>query len=82
MASFFENQHLARRNTKILVLLYLLAVAGVIVAVDLVLAGLYAWNADWAQAGPNLSWSMRIRFVPKALYAWGKIRQTYGGHTR
>ena len=73
MATFFENQHLARRNTKILVLLYLLAVAGVIVAVDLVLAGLYAWNADWAQAGPNLSWSMRIRFVPKALYAWGAI---------
>lgn len=38
MASFFENQHLARRNTKILVLLYVLAVAGVILAVDLVLA--------------------------------------------
>ena len=27
-------------------LLFLLAVAGVIVAVDLVLAGLYAWNLD------------------------------------
>ena len=39
MASFFENQQLARRNTRILVLLYLFAVIGVIVAVDLVLAG-------------------------------------------
>jgi Zn-dependent protease with chaperone function len=73
MASFFENQHLARRNTKILVLLYVLAVAGVIVAVDLVLAGLYAWSAEWRHAGPELTWAMRLRFVPKSLYLWGAI---------
>jgi len=73
MATFFENQHLARRNTKFLVLLYLLAVAGVIVAVDLVLAGLYAWNLDWRQAGQELNWGMRMRAVPGAVYAWGAI---------
>src|SRR5688572_1434570 len=71
MASFFENQHLARRNTKILVLLYLLAVGGVIIAVDLVLAGLYAWSMEWRHAGPELTWAMRLRVVPKSLYGWG-----------
>jgi Zn-dependent protease with chaperone function len=73
LASFFENQHLARRNTKILVLLYALAVAGVILAVDLVLAGMYAWNADWRQTGRELTWAMRLRLVPNWLYLWGAI---------
>ncbi len=71
MASFFENQHLARRNTKILVLLYALAVAGVIIAVDLVLAGIYASNIEWRHAGRELTWMMRLRMVPKSLYLWG-----------
>ena len=44
MASFFENQDQARRNTKLLVLMYLLAVAGVIIAVDLVLAGVWIYG--------------------------------------
>ena len=73
MASFFENQHLARRNTKILVLLYVLAVAGVILAVDLVLAGIYASNIEWQHAGRELTWATRLRMVPKALYLWGAI---------
>ena len=73
MASFFENQHLARRNTKVLVLLYAFAVAGVILAVDLVLAGVYAWNADWQVAGRELGWAMRLRMVPKSLYVWGAL---------
>ena len=73
MASFFENQQLARRNTKILVLLYLLAVIGVIVAVDLVLAGLYAWNFEWGHAGENLSWMARLKIVPTSLYVWGAL---------
>ena len=73
MASFFENQHLARRNTKILVLLYVLAVIGVIVAVDLVLAGLYAWNFESGYAEKNLSWATRLRIVPSSLYVLGAI---------
>ncbi len=71
MASFFENQALARRNTKLLVLLFVLAVAGVIIAVDLVMACLYAWNLDLGRAGQNASWAMRLHAVPKAIYLWG-----------
>jgi len=44
MASFFENQQLARRNTRILVVLYVLAVVGVIIAVDVVLAAVYLYS--------------------------------------
>ena len=51
--------------------LYLLAVVGVIVAVDLLLAGIYAWNYEWAHAGSNLTWAMRLRVVPASLYLWG-----------
>ncbi len=73
MASFFENQQLARRNTKILVLLYALAVGGVILAVDLVLGGLYAWNIDYGPDGRFLSWTARFGMVPKSLYLWGAL---------
>jgi|CXWL01.1.fsa_nt_gi Zn-dependent protease with chaperone function/uncharacterized tellurite resistance protein B-like protein len=44
MASFFENQALARRNTRLLVAMYLLAVVGVIIAVDIVLAGVWIYG--------------------------------------
>ena len=37
-ATFFEHQHLARRNTAVMVVLFLLAVAAVITAVDLVIS--------------------------------------------
>ncbi len=73
MASFFENQQLARRNTKLLVLMYALAVAAVIIAVDLVLGGLYAWNVDHGPEGRNLSLIAHFRLVPKSLYLWGAI---------
>ena len=73
MASFFENQHLARRNTQVLVLLYALAVAGVILAVDLVLACVYVASVDWVHAGPQMTWMMRLGFVPRSLYVWGAI---------
>ena len=73
MTSFFESQQLARRNTRILVLLYLLAVIGVIVAVDLVLAGLYAWSADSGSAGEGIAWAARLRTVPPSLYVGGAL---------
>lgn len=73
MASFFENQQLARRNTKLLVVMYALAVAGVILAVDLVLGGLYAWNMDAVPGARNLSLPARLGAVPGALYLWGAI---------
>jgi hypothetical protein len=71
MASFFENQDLARRNTKLLVVTYFLAVAGVIIAVDLVLAGAWIYGfADidvlrgrlrcWARFRPGSTSSGRL----------------------
>jgi len=71
--TFFENQHLARRNTRILVLMYFLAVAGVIIAVDLVLAGSYAYNFVSAPPGKALTVAARLRAVPNALYLWGAL---------
>jgi Zn-dependent protease with chaperone function len=73
LATFFENQDQARRATKLLVLMYALALAGVILGVDLVLAGFYVWNNDWLQAGPNLTFGMRLRVVPASLYLWGAV---------
>jgi Zn-dependent protease with chaperone function len=73
LASFFENQQLARRNTKLLVLMYALAVVGVILAVDLVLGGLYAWNIGVAPEAGHLSLAARLRAVPVALYLWGAV---------
>ncbi|HUG77217.1 MAG TPA: M48 family metallopeptidase [Burkholderiales bacterium] len=42
---FFENQERARRSSALLVLLYALAVLGIVAAVDLVLHVAYRWNA-------------------------------------
>ena len=53
--------------------MYSLAVVGVIIAVDLVLAGLYAWNIEWGHAGEDLSWITRLRIVPSSLYVWGAL---------
>src|SRR5260221_5976521 len=53
--------------------MYALAVAGVILAVDLVLAGLYAWNLDIGPAGQKLSWLDYLRAVPRSLYAGGAL---------
>jgi Zn-dependent protease with chaperone function len=73
MASFFENQQLARRNTRLLVVMYLLAVVGVIVAVDLVLAGLYAWSADLPPQLQHLGPVARLKMVPSSVYALGAL---------
>jgi len=63
--TFFEHQQAARRNTRVLVLLYLAAVVGVIIAVDLVLAAAWLWmgsEIDLQGAG-----------VPRQLFVWGAI---------
>ncbi|MEW5862427.1 MAG: M48 family metallopeptidase [Pseudomonadota bacterium] len=73
MATFFEQQDAARRNTKVLVLLFALAVAGVIVAVDFVLATAYLWSgyARLPWPGATVSLSALYGHVPAALYGWG-----------
>jgi Zn-dependent protease with chaperone function len=46
--NFFEHQRLARRNSRIMVLLFAAAVLAVVAAVDIVLGALYAWSAGEA----------------------------------
>ena len=86
MASFFENQDRARRNTKILVLLYALAVAGVIIAVDVVLAVLYAFNVDTGRPdAPPVPASLLVwgafgtALVIFAVSAWNVLKLSSGG---
>ncbi len=57
-------------------LLYLLAVVGVIVAVDLVLAGLYAWNIDLPPDMRNLGVTARLKIVPQSVYIIGAVAVT------
>ena len=44
--TFFEHQSHARRNTRVMVLLFAAAVIAVVVSVDLVLGALYVWSND------------------------------------
>jgi Zn-dependent protease with chaperone function len=46
MSTFFEHQRLARRNTRVMVALFALAVLAVVASVNLVLGALYAWGYD------------------------------------
>jgi len=63
--NFFEQQELARRHTRVLVLLYVLAVAAVAAAVSAVVAGAYLMaKAQHAPVPPSLA------SVPPSLW-WG-----------
>jgi Zn-dependent protease with chaperone function len=73
--SFFEHQHLARRNSRVMVVLFLLAVVAVVAAVDLVLAWAWIWGhgqfvapADW---DPSVAAAFRL--VPRELLLWGAV---------
>ncbi|HJS39284.1 MAG TPA: M48 family metallopeptidase, partial [Burkholderiales bacterium] len=62
---FFQHQELARRNTRVLVLLYALAVAAVVAAVTVVLAGGYLYAIAGERPEP-----VTLADVPPALW-WG-----------
>jgi Zn-dependent protease with chaperone function len=62
MKTFFEHQSLARRNSRIMVVLFLLAVVAVIVAIDAVLGIIWLWTADAPAAA-----------VPHGVYVWGGL---------
>ena len=79
MSNFFENQQLARRNTRVLVLLYLLALAGVIVAVDLVLAVAWALSLDFPP-GADPGWAARLQMVPQGLRVGGALAKIGRAH--
>ena len=75
-ATFFEHQQIARRNTRVMVLMFLLAVVAVVIAVDVVLAGVWIWgvsDSGYVEPGRRAGlWTM-IRSVPAALYLWGAV---------
>jgi Zn-dependent protease with chaperone function len=75
-ATFFEHQQIARRNTRVMVALFVAAVIGVVLAVDLVLALVYLWGSDTRPAvepgrAPGLG--ALLGAVPGELYLWGAI---------
>jgi Zn-dependent protease with chaperone function len=75
-ATFFEHQQLARRNTRVMVLLFLLAVAGVVVAVDLVLGLLYVWSLGEIhvpRGAPMPGLFQLLKLVPTGVYAGGAL---------
>jgi Zn-dependent protease with chaperone function len=73
-ATFFEQQHLARRNTRVMVILFLLATVAVIVAVDLVAATAYVWSgAAQLPRGMQLTMPQRYALVPHTMHVWVAI---------
>jgi Zn-dependent protease with chaperone function len=72
MPTFFEQQHVARRNTKVMVVLFVLAVVGVVVAMDAFIASIFVWGEI-----DNMADGARYRLidaylaVPAPLYLWG-----------
>jgi Zn-dependent protease with chaperone function len=75
MASFFENQRQGRRNTALLVLMYFLAVLGVIIAVDLVVAGVWIYVSDELNSPrtPAPGFFAMLRAVPPGVFLLGAI---------
>jgi Zn-dependent protease with chaperone function len=73
MTTFFEHQTLARRNTKLMVLLFVAAVVAVVIAVDLVIGALYVWGYGefYAPAGTTPSFAAMLKAVPAGVYAAG-----------
>jgi Zn-dependent protease with chaperone function len=64
--NFFEQQSLARRNSQVMVLLFLLAVAAVAASVDVVIGYVYLWSNGGLLTVP-------LAAVPKSVYASGAI---------
>jgi len=70
--NFFDHQQLARRNTRVMIVLYMLAVLGVIVAVDAVLAGVYLWTQSDTMLAARRA-PLTLAAVPPALFLWGAL---------
>lgn len=69
---FFQNQDAARRNTRVMVVLYLLAVIGVVIAVDLVIAVTFISVAD-LRVRPGVGPLALLFAVPRGVYIWGAV---------
>ena len=69
-ATFFEHQHLARRNTRVMVILFVAATIAVILAVDAVAATTYVFASDWLH---DATVAQRYAAVPRSLYVWASL---------
>jgi Zn-dependent protease with chaperone function len=75
-ATFFEHQQLARRNTRVMVVLFVLAVLAIVFTVDLVLGALYVWNSAGVRAprgAPPSGLLQLLAQVPRQVYVWGAL---------
>ena len=78
-ATFFEHQQVARRNTRVMVLLFVLAILGVVLAVDAVLAGIWIFgiaDSSYVEPGRRAGLLTMIRSVPPQLLLWGAVVTT------
>ncbi len=66
---FFEQQHRARRRTWLMLLLFVLAVAAIVAAFDLVCGIVYVWMFDV----PIANSSGLLQQVPRSVYVWSTI---------
>ena len=72
--TFFENQNIARRNTRVMIVMFVLAVIGVVIAMDAFIATLYAlFQSSDLPDTANISLLDSIRAVPVEVYQWGAL---------
>ena len=73
--NFFEHQQEARRNTRVMVLMYVLAVTGIVFAVDLVVASIWFWSSDGIAALGNAQPGLigAFRSVPAGVHVFGVL---------
>lgn len=69
---FFQHQDAARKNTRVMIVLYFLAVIGVVVAVDVVLGVIFIDVGD-VQIHPAMGPVAMLMAVPKGVYVWGAV---------
>jgi hypothetical protein len=73
--TFFEHQQMARHNTRVMIVLYAFAVAGVVLSVDVGLAVTYV--SGIAESGHDAarykSLIAMLRGVPMPVYVWGEL---------
>lgn len=73
--NFFEQQESARKRTRLMLVLYLLAVIAVVAAVDLVIAVAYVWadsNVFGTETGAP-GWAGAVLNVPRSIYVFGAL---------
>jgi Zn-dependent protease with chaperone function len=72
--TFFEHQHVARRNTHVMVVLFVLAVAGVVIAMDAFIASIFVvFEITNMPDDAHYRLLDVFRSVPAQVYLWGAI---------